>query len=205
MLQTQEGAVYRHPSLKGQTASLDGLLTMYRGIGKRVTKCDEATRWTPVMAMHRDSAAARALVPAPFDFVRDTLLYQLGLVGKPSGDREAVLALAMADWVEAVKTSRSAGFRVHLALVSLQTVGELGRPVSAFDRRDVCAASAGVGIATFEQWCGRPGLSAALQDFHLNEWQYHWQRAAWEAPDGAGDEQPGIDYLVGTADMGVTP
>lgn len=200
MLASQNGGLYRHPSMAGQPASFDGAIGMYRGIAKRIRDCSEADRWRPLLALHKTNQDSFTYFPEPLDYVRDLLFSKVGLVGVPSAARAALLSLALADWVEAVKASKTVGFRAHLALLTMQTCDELGVPVQGFLKDNLCSASDGMGLLTFDHWCGRSGLDAWINGFQYDVYQYKHQRAVWEGPDAHGDSEPAIDYLVGEAD-----
>jgi hypothetical protein len=87
-------------------------------------------------------------------------------------------------------------------LNTFQIVEELGGKISSESRNVFCAATKGAGLPTTDSWCGRGGLDTWLDSFVYNTWQYRHQRCpGWEVADGAGDDQPAVDELVGWTDF----
>lgn len=199
MLKDLDGGVYRHPDFPTTEVSLDGLLGMYRGIIKRVKICGEAELWKPLLKNHR--ARMAYALPAEFNLVAAVLTHQLGLNDEPDPKRKAMLANEVASWASITKASKSACYRVHLGLLALQEMDELGWTISDTDRGAFAEATKGLNMPTVDHYSGRDGVAAFLSDFKYNEWQYRHQRCgAWETPDGRGMEHPAVDYLVAWAD-----
>lgn len=185
------GKLWRHPSIPDQEVSLDGALGLYLGVAYRIKKCGEGNLWAPFLARHRDAAAPS--LPPFFDYVRDRLFQEAGIAGAPEDKRKA-LEEEMGAWAFGVKLSKSACYRMNLALMALQTLELLGDNVGG---GSFCANTKGMDLPTVDQWCGREGAADYLASYQENQWQYRHQRCpAWEDPDGDGDDQPGIDYLV---------
>ncbi len=186
MLTDLNGGTYRHPDLAEET-SLDGLIGMYRGIAKRIRHCDEEKRWLPLLKNHKPS------LPREFDVVRSALMGE-----SVNLDTIEDLVSNAANWTDRCRTSNLSAYRVHLYLLALQTLTELGihAEISAFSK-----ATDGLQMATVDHFCGRQGLLDFVAHFEYNKWQYKHQRCPlWEVPDGLGDEHPAIDYLVAYAD-----
>lgn len=199
MLKDLDGGVYRHPDLPEKEPSLDGLLGMYRGIIKRIG-CDGVEPWAAVMKNH--TARMAASLPAEFNLVADTLAYKLGLSGIPDQRRAKNLALEVATWAFLVKTSKTACYRVHLGLLSLQALDDMGMGVGDESRGHFAESTKGLGMPTTDHFSGRDGLKEWLENFQYNEWQFRHQRCGlWEIPDGASMDHPAVDYLVGYADL----
>lgn len=200
MLDSLDGGVYRHPDLPEKEPSLDGLLGMYRGITKRINMCGETDQWAKVMTHH--NARMAAALPAEFNLVADALGHRLGLNGEPDARRRETLAAEIVAWTELVKARKAACYRVHLGLLALQTMDDLGFPIPAGSRGQFAAATDGLQMPTIDHYSGRDGLEAFLQDFKYNDWQFALQRCEkWEPRDGFDQQHPGVDYLVGYADL----
>lgn len=200
MLTDLDGGAYRHPDLAERELSLDGLLGFYRGISKRVFNCGEKDRWAEAMKNHR--ARVASALPAEFNYVGDMLSYKLGLSDKPDSKRVKTLAFEITQWANLVKLSKSACYRIHLGLLVMQILDQLGEPVSDEDRGAFAAAVKGTDMPAVEEYSGRPALDAYLTNFKYNEYQYRHQRCGTlEGPDGLGQDHPGVDFLVGYADL----
>ena len=192
----------------GREVTWDGAVGLYRGIAARATFCPgSAERWAPVIALHVDyvdanggqlNARAPATIPEPLRYVLDLLAWRLGVGNEPNHGRLAALELAFAVQAAGVNATHAAAYRLNLALLSFQTVENLGISVSGGGRDRFCAASRGVDIPTMDEWCGRGGLASWIDGFQFNAWEFRHQRAgAWERPDGApGLSTPGLDILV---------
>lgn len=208
MLHETGGGLYRHPTIKDKV-SMDGALALYTGIVKRMDKCDEFEQWQALMALHKDfldhhaqrlNAAASVVMPAGFDFVQKALFAKLSLAGSPGSSQ--TLEEVAATWSAGTLIAHQACYRVHLSLLALKLSEDLGYPISQVGRTSFCSITNGYGLETVDHWCGRGGLSALLDTFEPNQWQYKFQRChGWETPDGGGIAQPGIDYIVGYHDL----
>lgn len=182
--------LYRHPSIAEQPVSLDGALGLYLGIAQRIKHCGEAARWKDFLAAHVKTGTPE--VPQFFDYVRDRVAAEAA--GDTITNRGKDLEIEVAGWAAAVKLHKSACYRINLGFLALRTLEVLG---DAPSRNEFCAATQGTDLPTVEHWCGRQSLVRYLEDYKVNEWQYRHQRCvAWEDPDGNGDDQPGLDYLV---------
>lgn len=188
------GAYYRYP---GDTdpVSMDQLLGLYRGVAARVRRCNEGGRWKAAF-----NVAPADGLPAGFDFVRRKLMAMLELAGDPPASLQAEMEASAVAWTVATNVVHAPCYRAHLSLIALQTIEEMGGKISSEGRTAFCDAARGMEIATIEHWCGRQDLSTALAAFKYNEYEYHWQRGAWELPDGNGLETPAVDYLVAYMD-----
>lgn len=193
--QLATGAPVRYPG-NTDAVSFDGLLGMLRGITARVTRCGEASRWAPLLRTAKLDG-----LPVGFDYVRAKVLAKLGLSGEPDAAWDAKMEAEAASFAGGAVTARAGCFRVHLALLALQTTEELGGTVSTLGRDAFCAATRGARIETVEHYCGRSDLTSYLDGFQENVWIYQHQRCpAFETPDAAGAQEPGLDYLVAYLD-----
>lgn len=210
MITSMNGAIYRDPTLTNESI-LDGALAFYRGVTKRVNKCGELSVWAPLIKLHLDYMETHSDVlnvdgsklSGGFDYIRNLLAYKLGVALEPSYvDQQVLEDLVVTTWTEADIAAKAACYRAHLALISLQTIEELGGTVTATARNSFCSSTNGVGMITADNWCGRGGASDWLNSFQYNVWQYRPQRCTkWETPDAGGSSQPAIDYLVVYEDM----
>lgn len=206
MLKSRDGGAYRHPDQADKEVSLDGLLGMFRGINKRVKVCGEKDLWAGLMRNTRARIAAS--MPAEFNLVSAMMAYTLGLSDVPDLRRMETLSIEIAAWAKLVRTRKAAAYRIHLGLLALQTMEEMGAEISDKQRDRFAESTDGLQMATTDHFCKRSGLVSWLNGFKYDVWQYQFQRSpVWEAPDGYGQEHPGIDYLVGYADLykGATP
>lgn len=203
MLKDLDGGAYRHPDQPDREVSLDGLLGLYRGLAKRVA-CGEKDRWAAVMKNHRARVAAS--LPAEFNLVAETLGYKLGLNAEPDMQRLHSLAVEVTTWSRLVIAGHRACYRIHLGTLALQTMEDMGYKVRDADRAEFAQVTNGIDMPTIDAFAGREALPAYLDHFTASEWQYRHQRCPkWEDPDGAGMQHPGIDYLVGFADLYGSP
>lgn len=77
--------------------------------------------------------------------------------------------------------------------MTLQGLEYLSYPI---DGASFCDAAKGARIADLEHWCGREGLGEFIQAFKFDEWEYRFQRATWETPDGKHNlYTPGLDLI----------
>ncbi len=205
MMEHLDGGMWRHPSLPDQI-SLDGALGVYLGIARRVVQCGERPIWEDPFTKHKAlgklNPKSDEPLPAGFDYVRDLLLTDLGLASSPSPDAKAVLESAVVLWATGVAVNHEACYRVHLGLITFQTVEMLGGKISNEARAGFCEATNGLGLPTVDRWCGRTGLVAYLDGFKYNQWEFRHQRCpAWETPDGQGLSTPALDRLVAIRDQ----
>lgn len=202
MVRDQGGGLSRHPSMPGDL-SLDGLLAFYRGVAKRVIMCEEHDLWGPLIAQHVEwSKKHPEYLPAGFTFVRDQLAHLVDPMTyvSPVSSRQAALELVIEEWAATVISAKAACYRINLGLLALQQIQEEGRAISFEGRDGFCEVTPAAGLPTVENFCGRAGLETYLNTFAFNVWQYRHQRCTgWEMPDG--DVEPGIDFLVGYADL----
>lgn len=200
MLKDTDGGAYRHPDQASREISMDGLLTMYRGINKRIMHCGEKDFWAPLMKKTRARIAAS--MPAQFNLISAMMDYILGFADVPDLRRMDYLSVEVAGWAALVKYRKAAAYRIHLGLLALQTMEEMGVEISDRQRERFAAATTGTSLPTTDQFSGRGGLGSWLDSFKFDEWQYRHQREpSWERNDGDGQRHPGIDYLVGYADL----
>ena len=180
MLSALGGGIWRHPDLS-EDASLEE-----RAIAMR--NC--------VLKLNPDSKAS--LTPS-FDYLPRVLLWESGGdVHEPDAHLLHEIQVMALGWATAVKASHAAAFRVHLAMLALDTAEMVGRKLDPTLRAGFCEAAKGMDMPTVDNFCGRDGLRSWIGAFEFNAWEYRHQRAAaWETPDGKdGLETPGVDLLV---------
>jgi hypothetical protein len=212
MIRRHQGALVRYEPLGeyagGREATLDGALGLYRGIAERVTRCPETRpEWLDIVALHYSYMEASgghlnpnsdARVIPEFTYVLARLLDHVS-GGDPlhrDGDRVDRLGVQSAAWAMGVAATHAAAFRVHLALLALQTLELSGEDIGRA-RDALCAVTPGMDLPTLDHWCGRGDLAAWVDGFEYDSWEFRHQRAgAWESPDGDGDRTPGLDFLV---------
>lgn len=201
------GGIRRYPGI--DDASLDGALGLYRGIIERVKRCpDSRQAWLDVMTLHLNYVESNdgrltpnsnsRLIPE-FDYVLVRLLGNLSGSGDSGRDNNRLNRLMgeSVAWATAVVASHKSAFRIHLVLLALQTLEAVGETIPPDGRNTLCAATRGVNMPTLDQWCGEHTLSAWIDAYKHNEWEYRHQRAGkWETPDGNGLQTPGLDVLV---------
>lgn len=200
MFADKDGGIYRHPDLADKPASLDGAIGLWWGLAERITRCGEADYWRDVIGNHlRWVKDDGAVVPPYFDYVPELLCLESGWCGQEPA-RQALIGLqrAAVAWALAVKAKEAACYRVHLSFLSLDTVEKLGTRLDPAWRDAFCAATADMGLPTTDNFCGRGGLAAWVDNFEADKWEFRHQRCgAWEEPDGKpGLHTPGVDLLV---------
>lgn len=222
MLAMTKGGLWRHPS-QPSDITLDGAIGFYRGVAARIAKCNRGPTWTKPFETHLDFMTAHhgrlnpsstVVLPEPWMYVRDLVGYRLGVRAEPDPELKKSLEGTAADWAGLVKEAHQlnvaagrhvasdACYRVNLGLTALQTVEQLGEPISDAGRNAFCEATDGMDLPTTNYWCGRAGLPDYLGGFQYDLWGYRHQRCAgWEAPDGQGYWQPAVDRLRGLADL----
>lgn len=209
MVQDLGGGLYRHPDLHDKI-SLDGALGFYRGMARLVKECPEHNETAlRIMEFHAKYVGNSSRINPhhdlelvrEFTYVRDAVLWAYDMRHHPSDDRLQFFGAQIAAWAKAVKTARAPCFRVHLGLISLQTIEAVGKPIPGHLKAAFCLASDGMGLPTRDHWCGDKHISDWISDFKLNEWEYRHQRCPdWEGPDGKDYESPALDLLVGIRD-----
>lgn len=209
MVERLDGGLYRHPELADRV-SMDGALGFYRGVAQRLRCSGKRDLWASPLKLHYEfslkhktglNAASTAELVPEFTYVRDLLLAEVGLRGKPSADRQRTLETQTAGWALAAKLKRASCFRIHLGLITLQTIESLGGQISEKGRDQFCSATKSLELPTVNHWCGRPGLLDFLHSFKHDEWEYRLQRCTnWESPDGNGLLTPALDRLVGLSE-----
>lgn len=194
MLQESGGRLYRHPSEKERATSLDGHLGLLWGIAHRAGHCPESLeRWRGAFPVYLEAADSPMVYP--FTKVREAVAARLGLGAGP--ENLGALTDVVAGWAALVNASHAAGYRIHLGLLSLEAVEASGFSVPSDGREKFCAATRGAGLLTTEHYCTRGNLAAWLARFFYDEFEYRFQRAVWESPDGrAGLSTPALDRLV---------
>lgn len=204
MIERRGGALVRYEPLgeyeNGREVTLDGAIGLYRGIVSRVARCpDAAAKWDLAVTLHRQylaendqvlNVAADAKLIAGFDILPDVVAGYKDLSTGP-------LLVQLVAWSAAVKATQSAAYRINLSFLAIQTLEEAGYVIPGIYRSGFCAATNGVDIPTVDHWCGRGDLAKWINEFQFNQWEYRHQRSgAWETPDAAPDETPGLDFLV---------
>lgn len=194
MLRANDGLICRHPDLCGvKDPLLDSHLGFYWGVANRIKRCPESLEtWREAFATHEPQN-----VPEAFDVVRGAVRSALGLGASPDRGRVGRLMGLVAGWAAVVHASKAAGYRVHLGLLSAETLEASGVEISASERDFFCAASDGMDLGTVDHWCGRSKLREFISAFQFDAWNYRHERARWESQDGKpGLKTPGLDLLV---------
>ncbi len=206
MIGETSGQFYRYPSLKDQVSS-DGALGVYRGLASLRTRCPDVwNAWRDVFAVHHAhfqatggvlNDASGTKLFSEWYFLEAAIAYRYGLAAPPDVAQLRGMEGAMAAWALAVKTAKSACYRIHLAWLSLVTAEDLGYPVSEGGRNAFCSATNGTKLPAVDQYCGRTDLKAFVQDFKYNIYEYAHQRCPdYELPDANGMNTPALDLLV---------
>lgn len=201
MFALKDGGIYRHPDLADKPASLDGALGLWWGIADRVVRCGEGDYWRDALVDHVnwiDGAGEQVIVPY-FDYPARLLCLEANGCGlEPAWETLKDLQHSTVVWAMAVKAREAACYRVHLSFLALDTVEKLGRKLNPAWRDGFCAATAGMGLPTTDNFCGRGDLRAWIDNFEADKWEFRHQRCgAWEEPDGKpGLKTPGVDLLV---------
>jgi hypothetical protein len=189
------GEVYRHPS-KPKPVSMDGQLGMFWGIAQRVRRCPEtAARWADALSRYVPEN-----VPQPFLKLLSAVSAEVGLGSPP---RElASLADAVNGWALAVVTSKAAAYRIHLGLLSYETLEAAGVSLPFGAREKFCLVTKGVDMPTVDHFCGRGALKAWADNFTYDSYEYRHQRAKWEDADGKlGLHTPALDLIVAMREL----
>lgn len=208
MLTSTGGSLYHHPSIPNQM-DFDDAIGFYRGASERMRHCgpSEVTAWLPGLKLHQSiiptiNTAGGVKLDYPFTWIPSAVFNQAGIGPAPSDSEQADMEAAVATWAAVDVAAKAACYRLHLGLQVLQTIEATGHKVSANGRNAFCDVTNGTGIPTLDRWCGRGDLKGWVDGFQDNVWQYRHQRcAAWEKPDGNGDQQPSVDALIGYRDL----
>ena len=190
-LQSNGGRFYRHPTDAARQPSLDGHIGVYWGIAQRASRCpDVIPIWAAALATHEPVSVTR-----PFEHLLTAVKFQLGTGTAPQGTSNLTDAVAV--WAYGVVLTKAAAYRIHLGLLSLQTLEATGAGLPGSARARFCAATSGAGMPTTDHWCARGDLVSWTEAFEFNVWEFAHQRGAWETPDGReGLVTPGLDLLV---------
>lgn len=190
----------------GGEITMDGETGLYFGLGRYVTRCGVPDRLAAAWRLRQDAQAAAggrlhpnvtSIMPDQFTFTRDAVSYALGIRGEPSVDRLYVLEQEIAAWMVATVRERAACYRLNLGYLHIAAVEAMGYRVSDVGRLTLCAATGSAGIATWDHWCGRGGLSEFVEAFEWNRFEFKHQRCAYEEPDGReGLETPALDLIL---------
>lgn len=187
----------------GREITLDGAVGLYRGVAAQITRCPMSVPlWRDVLEVHLAAIQGGTLNPnAParlgaWKYVASLLGSVLSVCSRPSSTDLGVLKFEIEGWVYGVVQEKAAAYRVNLALLTIQTLEELGQP---FSHDGFCVASNGVDIPTVDAFCGRFDIRDYVLHYNYNQWEYRHQRSGnWEPiPDGQGLETPGLDLIVG--------
>lgn len=96
----------------------------------------------------------------------------------------------------AIKAQKSAGYPVHLSTLQILLLDKIGKGITNNGKGWFCDSSKGMGLGLTDLYCDRTSAKLLLEQFSLNEYEYKWQRARWEKPDGHGLLSPAIDWLA---------
>lgn len=197
----------------GNETSLDPELGFYFGVASRWRRCPEdraelAEAWV-LREQAVDAAGGRlhpnvaAMVPAGLDAARDQVGAAMGLGAEPAPERLELLGFELSAWAKATLISRQPCYRLNLAWTAIRALEEAGGALPGRWRDAFCGATAASGVATVDHWCGRAGaLERFVAEYEPNAWEYALQRCpAWEQPDGAGLETPGLDLIVAMREL----
>lgn len=216
-LRAKDGYLLRYLPLPdeyagGNETSLDPEIGYWFGTASRWRRCpDDRAELAEAWVLHEqaiDKAGGHlhpnvaAMVPVGLDAVRDAVGAAMGLGEAPGAARIEFLGAELAAWVKATLIARQPCYRLNLAWTAIRALEEAGGGLTAGGRDAFCAASAGAGIATVDHWCGRGGLGGFVDSFQPNVWESALQRCpAWEFPDGAPYETPGLDLIVAMREL----
>ncbi len=203
----RDGALMRHPTLSRDDASLDSALGLYYGISERIKRCPGASdSWKEAIKKHIEFVTSHDLKLNPksdsklekyFDYVLFLLGSKLGVKTKPTDDVKLLLGIEIGLWAKACVVSKKSCFRVHLGLLSLKTIENLGENIPDPIKIEFCKITEGIDMPTVDHYCKRGDLKAWIENFEYNQWEYRHQRCGqWEKPDANGFETPALDYLV---------
>jgi hypothetical protein len=204
MITELDGGLYRHPTLPDEI-SQDGALGLYWGVAHHITRCpDQVPVWAATLAPHKAlgnfelNRNSTAQIFPEFTYARDRLFAAVGIGEAPDSRRLATLAAEGTAAALDAKLRKRACFRVHLALLAMETAERLGDQVPGEARNRFCQAIDGMGMTTADHFCGRRGLAEWAAAFQPNVWEFAHQRCpGWESPDGRENlETPGVDLLV---------
>ncbi len=205
MLEILNGGLFRHPTIPDDV-SLDGALGLYRGVASRVARCPGSReRLAAPFAKHLAFSKDGQLNPSGggtlvtvFRVVRDAVAYQLGLDERPSAWAVEKLSTTIAGWAALVNATHVAAYRIHLGLLSIETLESAGVPFPGAERDKFCASTRGVDMPTVDHYCGRGDLAGWARGFTYDSWEYRHQRAGWESADGRpGLRTPALDLATG--------
>lgn len=221
MIQSLHGQLIRFDPLgeyEDRPISLDGAIGLYFGIAWQISYCpDSRESWARVLELHKGfveanhgrlNANSDVGIDA-FDYVLDLLLDRLSGDSDSSyhADRRDTLVALLNSWSLGVKAGYylwkthvlkdpPAAYRVHLSLLTLQTIEMLGVEISDSARLRFCNATTEMDLPTTDHYCGRGNLVGWIDGFEFDQWEFRHQRAAlWEDPDGNGYATPGLDLL----------
>lgn len=187
----------------GRELNFDGETGFMAGVATRAARCGVSDELRALWrlrlgALERHGGrlhpnTSETLI-AEFTYLRDAVTHKMGLGEKPSPSRARVLAAQTSGWAAAVVAKKAAGYRIHLAWLYHEALRRLGYDPRA---QYFCAATRGSGIEIVEHFCGRGDLAAWTRRFAYDRYEYAWQRAKWERPDGRdGLRTPGLDLVM---------
>lgn len=211
LLNETNGEIRRYepltPEYNGRELNFDGETGLIAGFSSFVTRCPELAQPVKEAWVLHQAAIERnggELYPGtgikiiePFLWTTKALSAAAGMpVELDQRDREHLEDWS-AGWALSLHVKHSACYRAHLAFLHLQASEALGHPISKSGRDNWCAATRGMDIPTIDFWCGRSEISAYIDSFQQDQWEYRFQRCgSWELPDGAPFETPGLDLIV---------
>lgn len=210
MILGNNGALDRYQPLGeyvgGREVTLDGALGLYYGVARHITQCpgNGARAWKAVFDKHcayvsahqgRLNQAAPATLGG-FSYLLTLLSSRIGACNSSEPGDSRGVETAVAGWAFADVQARGAGYRLNLGMTILETLELLGKPISQQGRDEWCAATNGAGIPNIDAYCGRGDLKTWIASFVYNFYEFQFQRASWESPDGNGLQTPGLDLLV---------
>ncbi len=188
----------------GNEISFDGETGVEFGLARFLTRCGDAAdrgRLAAAWRLRLDAVAAAgghlhpnvdATVPGAFKLTGDALAHELGLGGAPARDRHLAFEAEAAAFIGATVLARASCFRLNLAYEHLSALEAMGFSSSGPGRQALCAATDGVGVLTWDHWCGRPGLEAYAAEFHDDT---RLQRCDYQGAENDEFAGPGVHYL----------
>lgn len=114
----------------------------------------------------------------------------------PHEGSKFVFEAGLSTTAQAIVLQKSAAYPIHLATLDIILADRVGQPVSQLGYDAFCAASRGADLGLTEWLCRRKTAKEILEAWTPNAYEYQWQRAQWESPDGDGNTTPGVDFLL---------
>lgn len=188
-----------HPSSRDQVR---GVMLALVSRAKRCGDIESAREvWRTHMRYVADNNGGLFPGANPGYQVTDAFMWPWSVVGEylgiqPATGSKFVFEAAMSSTAAAILVQKSAGYPIHLATLDAILAYEVGKPISKLGYEALCAASSGADLGLTEWYCRRKTALELLTAWKQDEYEYRWQRAAWETPDGDGHTTPGVDFIL---------